>query len=154
MGSKAGQQQTSAQVAQASHAANMLADYNQRWLPVQQKLASQIDAEGPENSNARQLAQGKATTDVAMDFDKAQTGLNASLSNNGAAPGSGRADLATAGMGGDAAASKGLGKMISDQQVDDAYTQGLGALTALGQGQSAQVSSNLSSQAAQSGQQA
>jgi hypothetical protein len=133
---------------------NLLQDYKQRWLPVQQKLASTIEQEGAPDSAARKLATGKSSTDVAMQFDKANQGLNASLSDRGILPGSSRANLATTGLGSDAAASTGLGKMMSEQQIDDAYTQGLGALTSLGRGQSAQVGQNLSSEASASGAQA
>ena len=155
MSTKAGDvKETEAQKAQSTHAAQLLQDYKQRWLPVQQQLASTIEQEGAPNSSARRLAEGKSSTDTAMQFDKANTGLDASLSNAGVGPGSSRANLAITGMGSDAAASTGLGKLMSDQQVDDAYTQGLGALTALGRGESASVGQNLSEQAAASSAQA
>jgi hypothetical protein len=155
MGSKAGQvQETEAQKAQATHAAQLLQDYKARWMPVQAALASTIEQEGQPNSAARKLAEGKSSTDVATQFDKAGTGLDAALSNSGVGPGSSRANLAITGLGSDQAASTGLGKMMSDQAIDDAYTQGLGALTALGRGESASVGSNLSSQAVASSAQA
>jgi hypothetical protein len=155
MGNKAGQQsETSAQKAQAAHAVQQLQDYKQRWEPVQAQLASTIEQEGKTGSAARKLATGKASTDTAMEFDKAKTQLNAGLSNSGVAPGSGRAVTATAGMGADAAGSKGLNEMMSDEAVTDAYTQGLGALTSLGRGQSAQVGQNLTTEAQNSGMQA
>jgi hypothetical protein len=44
--------------------------------------------------------------------------------------------------------------MMSEQQVDDAYTQGLGALTALGRGERASVGSSLTQMARQSASQA
>lgn len=62
--------------------------------------------------------------------------------------------MATTGLGLDAAKSSGLGKMISDQQINDAYTQGLTALAAIGRGQSASVGQSMESQAAASGAQA
>lgn len=155
MGSKAGQQQeTSQDVAQAQHAQALLNDYKQRWLPVQQRLASTIEQEGAPNSAARELAAGKSSTDTAMQFDTAGKQLEKGLSNSGVAPGSSRANLAVAGLGTDAAASTGLGNMMSEQQVDDAYTQGLGALTALGRGERASVGTSLSQQAQQSSTQA
>lgn len=147
-------QETSAQKALAQHASNLMADYKARWLPVQQNLASQIESLKSPNSPFRTEAAGKASTDTAIQFSQAETGLNKALSNSGAAPGSGRADLATTGLGNDAAKSSGLGQMISGQQIDDAYTKGLGALTAIGQGQSAEVSQGLEQQSANSGIQA
>ena len=155
MGSKAGQQQeTSAQRANADHAVKLMDDYKQRWLPVQQQLAKTIEASGAKDSDARKLAAGKSSTDTAMQFDKAGTGLEKSLSNSGVGPGSSRANLAVTGMGSDAATSTGLGHVMSDQQVDDAYTQGLGALTALGRGERALVGSSMTDQARQSQAQA
>lgn len=148
MGSKAGQQQeTSADIAQAQHAQNLMNDYQQRWLPVQQKLASTIEQEGPANSSARRLAAGKSSTDTAIAFDKTQGALEKGMANAGVAPGSSRANLAIAGTGADAAAATGLGHMMSDQAIDDAYTSGLGALTSLGRGEKAMVGSSLSQQA-------
>jgi len=155
MGNKAGQQsETAAQKAQATHAVQQLQDYKQRWEPVQAQLASTIEQEGKTGSAARKLATGKASTDTSMQFDKAKTQLNAGLSNSGVAPGSGRAVTAGAGMGADAAGSKGLNEMMSDEAVTDAYTQGLGALTALGHGNAATVGQNMTQQAQASGQQA
>ncbi len=44
--------------------------------------------------------------------------------------------------------------MMSEQAVDDAYTQGLGALTSLGRGERASVGNSLTAQAKQSATQA
>jgi hypothetical protein len=57
-------------------------------------------------------------------------------------------------MGTDAAKSTGLGTMIADQQVKDAYTQGLSALAATGQGRSAMIGNNMEQQARSSARQA
>ena len=148
------QEETTAQRALADHATSLLQDYRQRWLPVQRRLASTIEQEGKPDSAARRLAAGKSSTDVATQFDKAEGGLEKGLSNAGVLPGSSRANLAVTGMGSDAAGSTGIGHMMSDQAVDDAYTQGLGALTMLGRGERAEVGANLSTQAANSAAQA
>lgn len=147
-------QETSAQKALAQHAKLVMDDYTARWLPVQQNLATQIESMGKPGSWQRTEDAGKASTDTAIQFSGAQAGLQKALSNSGAAPGSGRADLATTGLGLDSAKSSGLGQMISDQQIDDAYTKGLGALTQIGQGQAATVSNSMENQAAASGMQA
>lgn len=155
MGKKAGQQEETAQErAQAQHALDLMTDYKKRWLPVQQRLASTIEQEGAPDSVARRLAAGKASTDTAMQFDKAGQQLDKNMSNAGVLPGSSRSNLATTGLAADAAASTGLGHMMSEQQVDDAYTQGLGALTALGRGERATVGTSLTSMAKQSAGQA
>lgn len=148
MGSKAGQQQqTPQELALAQHAQAQLQDYQQRWLPVQKRLASTIEQEGAPNSAARRLAEGKASTDTAMSFDKSNQQLEKGMSNAGVLPGSSRANLAVAGLGTDTASSTGLGHLMSDQQIDDAYTQGLGALTALGRGERATVGNSLTGMA-------
>lgn len=147
-------QETPQQRAMAEHAVKLMDDYKQRWLPVQQKLAGQIEGMGKEGSAARREAVGKSATDTQMQFAPAQGALEKSLANSGAAVGSGKANLAIAGTGADIAKSKGLGGMVADQQIDDAYTQGLGALMAIGQGKQATVANSLASQAQQSSYQA
>jgi len=146
--------ETSAQVALAQNAAQRFADYQTRWLPVQKSLASQIEAEGAPNSWQRQEAMGKATTDSAMQFGAAEKQLNTNLATHGVAAGSGRQLLGESSLGGNEARSAGLGEMMGDERITQAYTQGLGALMAIGQGQSAQVSSGLESQARDSAIQA
>lgn len=155
MGTKSGQvQETPAQRALAEHAVAQLQDYKQRWLPVQQKLARQIEEQGAPDSAARRLATGKSSTDTAIAFEKAGKGLEASLSNAGVGPGSSRANLALTGLDTDTAASKAAGGLMSDQMLDDAYIQGLGSLAAIGRGERASVGQSLSAQAQQSGAQA
>ncbi len=148
------QQETSAQRAMVDHATNLLADYKNRWLPVQQQLAAQIQAQGAPGSAARKEAAGKSSTDTAIQFDQAKGALEKSLANSGAGLGSGKATLGITGMGQDAAKSTGLGAMISDQQIDDAYMKGLSALTSIGRGERASVGNALASQASQSAYQA
>lgn len=155
MGTKSGQvQETPAQRALAEHAVAQLQDYKQRWLPVQQKLARQIEEQGAPDSAARRLAAGKSSTDTAIAFEKAGKGLEASLSNAGVGPGSSRANLALTGLDTDTAASKAAGGLMSDQMLDDAYIQGLDSLAAIGRGERASVGQSLSAQAQQSGAQA
>lgn len=148
------QKETPAQRAQAEHAMALLQDYKQRWLPVQQRLAQTIEENAAPDSAARKLARGKASTDSEMAFAKAEQGLEKSLSNSGVGPGSSRANLAITGLGDDLSTSKGMGAVMTDQALDDAYTQGLGALAAIGRGERAQVSNSLSTQATNSAAQA
>lgn len=153
-GSGSGQvQETSQQKALATYASNKLTDYQNRWLPVQQHLASQIQAMGQPGSAAQKNAEGRANTDSTIKFAGAQDQLQSNLADSGGL-GSSRSKLAIAGLGTDEAKSKGLGMTAADQQIDDAYTQSLGALTAIGQGQSAQVGNSLAQQASSSSAQA
>lgn len=146
--------ETPQQRAMVQMATQKMADYKQRWLPVQQRLAQQVQTQGAEGSAARKAAEGKAATDTQLQFNKAQGALEKSLTNSGAGAGSSKANLAVTGMGNDLAKSKGLSTMIGDQQIDDAYTQGLSALMSIGQGKSASVGNAMANQARQSGMQA
>lgn len=154
MGKAKTQKETPAQRAMAEHAANLLQDYRKRWLPVQQRLAQTIEANHAKDSAARHIAEGRASTDTAMAFEKAEGGLEKSLSNSGVGPGSSRANLAVTGLGDDVSTSRGMGALMTDQAIDEAYTQGLGALASIGRGERAQVSANMSNLAANSAQQA
>lgn len=147
-------EETPQERALAEHARNVFDDYKRRWLPVQLNLAEQIKAMGAPDSMERKAATGKASTDVAIKFAGAQGALEKSLQNNGVGIGSSRGKLAITGMGDDRAKSTGLSTMISDQQVDDAYTRGLTALMMAGRGERATVGNAMADQAAQSARQA
>lgn len=146
-------QETSAQRAQTDYAMNQLQDYNQRWLPVQKNLASQIESMGAPNSAYRQEAEGRTATDTTIKFAGAQNTLQDSMADN-VGLGSSKSKLAVAGLGDDQAKSKGLGMTAADSQVDQAYTQGLGAIAAIGQGQKAEVANGLAEQSSASSRQA
>ena len=153
-GGNKGIQETPQQRAQVDHAVNLMADYKQRWLPVQKQLAAHIEQMGAPNSQARIAATGRASTDTAMQFDRAQGGVEKSLANSGAGPGSAKFNLGVTGVAEDKAKSTGMGAVMSDQHVDDAYTQGLSALMATGRGERVQVGNALADQATASARQA
>ncbi len=154
MGKKGNQvEETPQQRALADYARQQYADYKQRWLPVQKNLASQIQEMGGEDSRVRKAAQGRATTDNAAKFGQAQGALEKGLANSGGL-GSSRSKLAITGLGEDAAKSRGLGITLADQQIDDAYTEGLTALAATGRGERAAVGNSLAQQATSSARQA
>lgn len=146
--------ETPAQQAMAQHATNLMADYQKRWLPVQQRMADVIQAQGAEGSAARKSAAGKAGADTEAAFGRAQGALESKLSNTGALPGSSKANLAIAELGADKATSKGLGMSVADQRVTDAYMGGLSQIMALGRGEKAGVGQSLAQQSAISGAQA
>lgn len=147
-------QETPAQKALAETAKARMADYEQRWLPVQKKLTSQVQQAGAEGSAQRRQAAGMTGANVEQAFGTAEDKLQARLSGTGALPGSSKANLAVAGLGLDKAQSKGLGLTGADQQMDDAYLRGLSAITAIGQGKQATADSGLVQQAQTSGAQA
>lgn len=146
-------EETPQQRALAEHAVRQLDDYKTRWLPVQQRLAQQVQEMGKADSSARRIAEGRSTTDTAVKFAGAQGALEKSLANT-AGLGSSRAKLAITGMGEDKATATGLGMTAANQQIDDAYVEALGALAATGRGERAQVGGAMSRQAAASGRQA
>jgi hypothetical protein len=154
MGGGGGVNETPAQAAMAEHARNLMQDYKQRWLPVQQNLAKQITASGEAGSSQRKQAAGMASADVEGKFAGAERGLEAKLTATGALPGSSKSNLAISGIGLDKATSKGMATTISDQHIDEAYTRGLTALMQTGRGERATVGNSMAQQAATSGQQA
>jgi hypothetical protein len=145
--------ETAQQRAMTEHALQQLTDYRERWLPLQRNLAEQVTAMGEKGSTARRAAAGKTATDTAVKFAGAQDQLGKTLSAQ-TGLGSSRAKLAITGLGEDAARSKGLGLTAADQRVDDAYTQSLGALTKIGQGEKVEVANGLANQAIASSRQA
>jgi hypothetical protein len=155
MGGKTGNvAETPQQRAMADHAMNLYADWKQRWLPVQQNLSNQIQRMGKEGSFARETATGRAATDTGIQFSRAESGLESGLSNTGAKVGSSKFNLGVTGLSEDKAKSRGLGMVSADQMIDDAYMQGLGALTAVGRGERATVTDSLGAQAQESARQA
>jgi hypothetical protein len=146
--------ETGAQRASMDHAVNLMQDYKQRWLPVQERLSQQIQEMGKPGSAARLGATGRASTDNAIAFGQTQNKVEATRTNAGAMPGTGSFDTAVTSLGGDAAKSRGLGGMMADQGVDDAYTKGLTALMATGRGEKVQVGNALANQSAMSAEQA
>lgn len=143
MGGKRKVDETPQQRALAEFAMNQLQDYKQRWLPVQKQLAAQIQQQGADGSYAREAAAGKNSTDVAMSFDRGVGVLSKTLSNNGVGMGSSRGKLALTGMGTDQAKTGGIGALITEQQMDDAYTKGLASLAAIGRGERASAAEGL-----------
>ena len=153
-GGNQGIQETPQQRAQVDHAVNLMADYKARWLPVQKQLAAHIEQMGQPGSQARTAAAGRASTDTAIQFNNAQGGVEKSLSNSGAGPGSAKFNLGVTGTAEDKAKSTGMGAVMSDQHIDDAYTAGLSALMATGRGERVQVGNSLADQATASSRQA
>lgn len=146
-------EETPQQVALAQYASDQMFDYEKRWLPVQKNLIAQAQDMGKADSAVRNRAEGRVAADSTAQFGAAEGALEKTLANNGVL-GSSRSKLAITGLGDDAAKSKGLGITMADQQVDDAYTQALGALAATGRGERAAVGNALNDQASSSARQA
>lgn len=146
-------EETPQQRAMVELAVNKLADYQQRWLPVQKQLAAQISRMGADGSTARRRARGAASTDIEANFSRARAGLDTGAANTGAF-GSSKHKLAVTGMGEDQSTSLGLGLTQAEQQVDDAYVAGLSTIMQLGQGQQGQAIQGMSRSADMSGRQA
>ncbi len=153
MGSKnAGKvQETEAQRAMMEVATQQMADYRQRWMPVQVNLAKQITSAYAPDSFERERAAGMATAERSQKFEKARGAMEQQLTNAGAAPGSSKFNLAMTGLAADEGQSKGLGLVAADQAVANAYTRGLTNIMNLGQGQKATAESGMADAAALSG---
>ncbi len=113
-----------------------MADYRQRWLPLQRKLAEGVTRMGAADSQERRRAAGKSSTDSAIRFGEAKNAVESALTQSSGSIGSSKAKLGIAGLGTDEATSRGLGLVAADQAIDDAYLEGLGMITAMGRGES------------------
>jgi hypothetical protein len=153
-GKKDGIEETPQQRAMTEFAVNQMADWKQRWLPLQKNLAKQITSMGARGSKEREQATGRAAGDVEATFARGGGAVSRALTNAGAGPGSSKFNLATVGQGDDKAKSRGLGVTVADQQIDDAYIAGLQSLTRIGRGEKAQVADSLGTMAASSARQA
>lgn len=152
-GKKEEAKETPQQRAMVDLALNQVADYKKRWLPIQMNLAESVDKMGADDSFERRQAKGIASTETEAKFSRARDRLEGSLANRGVA-GSSKAKLAIAGLGEDQAASTGMGISQAEQQIDDAYTSGLGTIMQLGQGQKSSAMQGVVRSAGLSGQRA
>jgi hypothetical protein len=146
--------ETPQQAAMVERATAEMADYKARWLPLQKRMAQQVQELGEKDSGDRLRAKGRAAIESQAKFGQAQGAVEKSLTNSGRGPGSSAFKLGTTGLAADLAASKGAGMAAADAAIDDAYVQGLGALTAIGRGEKAEAMRGESQIAAMSGRQA
>lgn len=137
-GKKQQVQETPQQKALVELAQKQVADYHQRWLPLQRNLAQSITSMGAPDSFQRRQAIGLTEAENTARFSGAQEKLQTQLGQSGQL-GSSRGKLAISGLGEDQATATGLGTTHADQQIDDAYIAGLGTLAKLGQGQKAEA---------------
>ncbi len=140
-------EETPQQRAMVQLASDQLADYEKRWRPVQMQFAKRVESMGGKDSAARRAAAGAAATETTARFEQGRGALETALAGSGAGLSSGRAKAALIGMGDDQATSRGMGMAGSDQAVDDAYTQALGALASIGRGEKATATNAMAQQA-------
>lgn len=144
--------ETEAERALADVAKQQLADYKQRWLPVQMRMADTIMAMGKAGSEERRRATGAAAADTSAAFTRAAQQSAVAQENRGINTGSSRFKLAQTGLGADAARSRGVGQEVAQQSVDDAYIGGLQKIMALGRGQQTSAENNMGAAAGLSAQ--
>lgn len=152
-GKKEGTQETPQQRALVELAQKQVADYRQRWLPLQMNLAQSVDQMGQKDSQQRQQATDMASVESEARFSQGREKLERGLGASGQL-GSSKGKLALAGLSEDKAASTGLGLTQADQQIEDAYVAGLGQIMNLGQGQKASAVGGAVNTAAMSGRRA
>lgn len=153
-GDKNETQETPQQAALVEKARAQLADYKARWLPLQKRMAQQIQDMGAEDSGARQRAKGRAAVESTVKFGQARANVEKTLTNQGRGPGSAAFGLGLGDLAANQAASKAGGMAMADQAIDNAYVQGLSALTAIGRGEKANAIQGETQLAAMSGRQA
>lgn len=134
MGKSQKQKVSPQEIALAEVASAKMADYKKRWAPLMSKLREDVRSAAAPDSSERRLAAGKAATDNAVQFGDATEKLQTSLASSGQGS---KIKGAITGMGTDQATSRGLGFVASDQAIDDAWTEGMGKIVAMGQGESA-----------------
>lgn len=152
-GKKEGVKETPQEKALAEVAMKQLADYRQRWSPLQRQLASRITSSGAPDSRERRQAAGKAVVDNTVAFGDAERQITAATAA-ATGLGSSRTKLAVTGMADDKATSRALGLAGADQAADDAYMEGLGMLTAMGRGERTGAVQGMADIAARSSRQA
>lgn len=153
-GKSEGVKETPQQAALVEKARAQYNDYKARWLPLQQRMASQIEDLGKADSADRMRAKGRANVETQAKFSQARGAVEKSLTNSGRGPGSAAFNLGVTGLAEDTATSRGAGMAGADQAIDNAYIQGLGALTAIGRGEKATAMQGETQLAAMSGRQA
>jgi hypothetical protein len=137
--------ETEAERALAQNAMQRLADYRQRWQPVQQRLATEIRSMGKDDSFERKQLAGKVATDTRAAYSQAGEAAEAAQLNAGINPASSKFKLGISEAAADEARSLGVGVMGADQAIDDAYVRGLASIMSIGRGTQAEATSNLSS---------
>lgn len=153
MGKHASIQPTAAEQAQAEIGAQQMADWQQRWAPIIKDFSAQTLKDAAPDSYARRHASSMAGADTAVGFARAQDAALRAQSQQGLA-GSAKQKLALAGLTQDQATSGAFGQVAADQAVDDATTQGLGTVAAIGAGQKATAMQGINQTAQMSAQQA
>lgn len=153
MGGAGEVEETSKQRALADIGAAQMADFKQRWLPVQQKFAAGVVKGGAADSFERRRATTMTGVDNSAAYGRASEKLDATQAARGGFGGSAH-KLGITGMAQDQATSTGLGAVAADQAVDSQYVAGLGAVTALGRGEKATALGGMERAAAMSGRQA
>lgn len=138
-------QETEAERALAQNALQRLADYKQRWQPVQRRLAQDVREMGAEGSVERERMAGKAVSDTRGAFAQGAQAAEAAQRSAGVDPGSSKFKLGVTQQATDEARSTGMGIMAADQAIDDAYVRGLSSLMSIGRGTQAAATDNLSS---------
>jgi len=130
-----------------------MVDFNTRWKPVLQRFAAHAQRSMDPNSYEHRRAAGMATTDNAAAFAPAKEKLVASEAAKGAF-GSARQKLGLAEMDLDQATSGAMAETNTQQAVDDAALQQMGAAAAMGRGQQATAVNGMRTAADISGRQA
>jgi len=118
-------------------------DYSTRWLPVQQHLASTIEAMAAPNSAQRQEAQGKGNVDAAQAFNAQENKIAANDLTHGVNAGSSAFKLHQVGTINDEAGAKASGINTGNEAIDKAYLSGLTGLMQVGKGQRATATGSM-----------
>jgi hypothetical protein len=147
-------QETEQERALAEVASQRIADYKQRWAPLITRVGEMTRSMKAPDSFEREQMRGKVAGATRVAFSDATSKAETAERNAGIRSSSARSKLNTVEQGAEEATSVGIGLTKADQAIDDAYTQGLSQIMALGRGQAAGAVSNLGKSATMAGQQA
>lgn len=154
MGKKSkGVQETEKERALADVGRAQLADFQKRWLPVQQRFARNVVSANEPGSYERGRVATMAGVDTSVRFGQATDRLNQSAAQRGSFGSAGHR-LGLTGMAEDRATSSGLGAVAADQSIDDQYVAGLSTVNALGRGEKSMALAGMNQAAALSARQA
>ena len=147
-------QETEQERALAQVASQRIADYKRRWAPLITRVGEMTRAMKAPDSFEREQMRGKVTGAARVAFTDAKSKAETAERSAGVRSSSARSKLNAVEQGAEEATSVGIGRTRADQAIDDAYTQGLSRIMALGRGQAAGAVSNLGKSASMASQQA
>jgi hypothetical protein len=129
--------ETPQEKALAELALNRYQDYKQRWLPLQQRAIEVVEGFNKEGSWERERAQTNAGA-VGTQIDEVSDQVADADMNRGVDAGSSNFKLRQGALGDAKSKSVGIARAGADEEIDNAYVEGISNLMRIGSNQAAQ----------------